>query len=564
MLPLALLLLAPPAEPLPVPADALAVAQVRGLDHLRQRLADLAVAVAPEKAAEFREQLADLFKPDGRDPFALGVTGRAFVAVLPTESGVTWAAHLPTRDYARFRETVLTPDERRAFRPGPTGCDATEFGGKPLFLIDRTAAGFVAVTPHEPSAKRLAADPKPLAVEAVGDTAGVFLGSDVGLWVNLPAVAARYGGVLAGTRLMLPRLLATGAFGLPKLDKRQADQVATVANGVLQAAADGSGFAVGLGVGPAGVTVRAAMTFRPGTRSAKVLAGERPRGLDLLAELPGGQTAYAAGRFGTDLDRLFAVAFPEFETATAGKPMAALWAGAAWAAAGDHPGPVLEVRQTSAARTQAFLERFAARTLGPAGFHRNVPLAGRPAVTTAAVEHRGLTFDHVALAYDLGAATAAIADEGVRQAAHATVEKLVGDWHQYWLAAGSDRGLKVSAADWPAARKLVEAYRGDGPKVADDPAVQAIRRRLPAEASAVVLLDAAAFTCKVGDIARGAVDALPAFPGLELPEFVRPAGRSAFFGLALVTKPGAVHAELVLPTDALKASLAAVKIDPVP
>jgi hypothetical protein len=222
---------------------------------------------------------------------------------------------------------------------------------------------------------------------------------------------------------------------------------------------------------------------------------------------------------------------------------------------------MLELRHTPAARTQLFLEQFAARTLGPAGFHRDVPLAGRPEVVTAAVRHAGLVFDHVAIAYDLPAATAAIADEGIRQAAHATVERLVGVRHQHWTAAVSDRGLRVAANDWPAARRLLDAYLGDGPRALDDPAVRAVRRRLPAEASAVLLLDAAALTCQVGDVLRGAVDALPAFPGLELPVFARPPGRPAFLGLAVVTRPGAMEAELVLPTDALRASLAAVKAE---
>ncbi len=554
MLTLALVLF---ADPLPVPADALAVVQVRGLGHVRRQLVGLATAVAPGKATEFTARLDDLLKPDGRELFALDVSRRSYFAILPAGTDVTWAVWLPTTDYARFRAEVLTADERAALQPG-LGYDTTAFAGRPLYLLDHTATGFVVATPSEAVAKRLAGASRPLVIDAVGEASGVFLGSDLGLFVNLPAVQARYGGLLAGTRFALPTMLASGTFGLPKLDARQAGQIATVADGVIQSVADGSGFAVGVSVGPAGVTVDSALAVRPGTASAKVLAGERPHPMPLLDAMPGGQSAYAAGRFGAELAKRFRVAFPEVVGAENG----AAYAEHGWATAGADPGPVLEVcRPLDPNQWRAAL-RAAYERAGPGTAVQNVPLKERPALVRQAVEHRGRAFDRLALTFDLPSATAAIADDGIRQAAHVTMKSLVGERSEQWLTADAAHGLRLTAADWPAACGLMDTFLGDGAKACDDAAVTAIRRRLPAEASAVVLLDAAAFTCKVGELARGAVEELPAFPGLELPAFVPHARRSPFLGMAVVTHPTGGRAILVLPAEAIKASAAAVRIDP--
>ena len=525
------LALALAADPLPVPADALAVVQVRGLGHVRTQLAGLVAAVTNQKADEFAFQFDALLMADA---WAVDPTRRGWLAVLPINGGVTWAAWLPTRRPDRFRSALQATGSR-------------------LHLLDRP--GYSVITPSEPAAKRLAADPKPFTLDGMGDAAELFLGSDLGLFVNLPEVQARYGGLLMGTRFALPGLLRSGAFGLPKLDARQSAQVAAVADGVIQAVVDGRGFAVGVNLGPSGVTVEAALGVRPDTVAAKVLAGERPSTLPLLNAMPGGQSAYAAGRFGVELARRLRTTFPE---AMPADPLAT-WASHGWASAGLAPAPVLEVCQPELPEHWLGLVRAGYER---AEFAQNLPLKEKSTWLRQAVACQGRVFDRLRLTFDLPAATAAIADEGIRQAAHVTMKGLVGERSDQWLALDGNHGLRVSAADWPAARTLVDAFLADGGKAGDDPLVKAIRDRLPAEASAVVLLDAARFTCLLGGLARGAVDELPAFPGLDLPEFVPPAGRSPFLGLALVTRPLGGRATLVLPADALRASLDTVRQNP--
>ncbi len=525
------LALALAAEPLPVPADALAVVQVRELSHVRSQLLELTNAAAPHKAAEAAATLNQWLKPDGCDLFALDVTRCGYLAVLPTADGVTWAAYLPTRHQDRCRA-------------------ALQATGRQLHLLDRP--GFVVATPHEPTAERLTADPKPLTFDGMGEAADVFLGSDLGLFVNLPEVQVRYGGLLVGTQFALPGLLRSGAFGLPKLDARQSAQVAAVADGLIQAVVDGRGFAVGVNLGPSGVTVEAAFGIRPNTVAAKVLAGEQPSALPLLDAMPGGQSAYAAGRFGVELAKRLRTAFSE---ATPADDPLATHAEHGWATAGLSPGPTLEVCRPA---SPANWLRAVRKQHDHAATVQNLPLDGRTTRLYQAVVHDGRVFDQLGLTFDIRGATAGIADEGIRQAAHTTIKGLVGERVQQWLGVDGPQGLRVTAADWPTARALVDTLH-TGETAKDDVAVQTIRRRLPAEASAVVLLDAARLTCRVGGLARGAVDELPAFPGLELPEFVSLRCRSPFLGLALVTRPTGGRATLVLPADALKASLETVR-----
>ena len=389
----------------------------------------------------------------------------------------------------------------------------------------------------------------------------MFLGSDVGLFVNLPAVQARYGGLLAGTRFALPRLLRSGAFGLPKFDARQAAQIAAVADGVIQ---DGGGRLRASRraecVGPAGVTV-GRRSRRPAGHGCRrqVLAGERPHPLPLCSTpSPAASRPTRPGGSGVELAKRVRTAFPE--AAPADDPHGTYMPPTAGRRPGSSPGQFW--RCAGRASPWAWLQ--AARTLyrARAAVAQNLPLVGPPTWVRGEVTHRGRVFDHLRLRFDLDAATAAIADDGVRQAAHTTMKSLAGEGSDQWLGTDGGHGLRVTAADWPAARTLVDAFLADGAKAADDTLVQAIRTRLPAEASAVVVLDAARFACQVGGLARGAVDALPAFPGLELPEFVLPAGRSPFLGLAVVTRPTGGRVALVLPAEAIKASLATVRVAP--
>ena len=402
-----------------------------------------------------------------------------------------------------------------------------------------------------------------MTADSLGDAAGPFLGSDLGVYINLPAVTAKYGGLMTGTRLMLPRMLSSGAFGLPRMEARQTDQIAMVVGGVLQTVADGWAFAVGMNFGPTGVTVDAAVTVRPGTATARVLGGGGGVAGTLLDALPGGYAAYSAASLAVETAAAIQAAFPEYQTSAADRTprKSATATRLGWATAGTVAGPTVEVFHPAGA-IAAHLD--VVRSMRAQTAHQNTPLKRLPELLPRAERLGRLVFDRVSLEYDLVAATASVTDPGVRQAAHSTMRELVGDRCDYWLATDAERGVRVTAADWAAAERLVAAYLGDGPRASDDPEARSVRRSLPADATAMLLLDAAAVTCRCGVVLHGVVDALPAFPGLELPQFVPPTGRSPFLGLAVTTKPQAVHARLVLPAAALKAAVNTVRFEPFP
>jgi hypothetical protein len=532
MLPL-LLALSPPA--LPVPADSLAVVQVRGFGRVRDRLDGLLTAVAPGFSAD---RLNDLFRPDGRDLFALDPTARGFVAVLPDGPGLSWAAYLPAGDFDRVCRAALTADERAGLRPGDGYRQTVGWAG-PLCLLDRTADGFVIVTPSATVAKRLSGNPPVMAVGQLGTAADTFLDADVGVFVNLPAVARRYGGLLIGTRLTLPHLLASGAFGLPKMAPEQAAQVATVVAAVIQTVNDGTGLAVGLSVGPGGAEVRAAVGLRPGTKSARLLGD--PPGLagPLLDALPAGHTAYSAVALGAGLTAALRDAFPEFRPA-AGPRLAS------WATAGAVAGPTLSVARKLAGEVPS---------LTRAAFHQNVPLVGRPVLAPAVETVGHLGFDRLTLEYDLPRATAMAADGPVRQAANVVMRTLVGERVSQWTSTDADRLVTATAADWPTARALVAGLLA-GDRTPSDPLVTAVRNRLPADAAAVILVDAAAVTARSVGLVRAVAEVLPAVPGLEIPSVVAPPGRSPLAGVAVQTSPTTARLTVVLPADALRAAVA--------
>jgi hypothetical protein len=109
--------------------------------------------------------------------------------------------------------------------------------------------------------------------------------------------------------------------------------------------------------------------------------------------------------------------------------------------------------------------------------------------------------------------------------------------------------------DWDDARGLLTTYLAGEKPVGKVEAFRAVRGKLPAEAGMVAVVDAARATSTFGRYAKGLMDALPGFPGTELPEFksaddIPP----AFVGLAVVFKPGSAAFAVAVPVEAMKAA----------
>lgn len=559
---------------LPVPADSLVVLQINGVGRFKERVLKLIAAVAPDKAGEAKKQVEAQLNQllNGRDLAGLTPDGRAFAFLTGVESeggAMPYGFVAPAGDYQAFRDKLFTAEERRTFQKGQDGIDTLDVADKPVYLIDRSPQGYVHVTPNRPLAEWLRKKPDLLTTENLGDAAEVFVGSDVSVFVNFDRLNEVYPGITRQLRPIVAGFFRPGG-AVPGLDARQLEQAKAVIDGVFQMVEDGKGLALGLTVGPDGAGVRGAVTFKPDSTAGKLLADEKPTPLAKLTELPAGQAVYTASRFGPEvaalarqLNREFAAADGDDRCAANIDRLAELMSGGAVTAGSiGVGGPSLTVLEPAdpAKLVEAQLKVY--RTLGEGASYLNVRLKGRPGVKETDQQFQGFTLHRAALALDFEATAGGIPDENLRQATIESMKRLVSEKPTVWFGTDGKRYAQVGGKDWDAARKLLADHLAGNQPVGKDEAFKLTRGRLPAEATMIAVADAARAVSTFGKYARGVMDALPGFPGADLPEFNPPPDvPPTYVGVALVLKPASASFAIAVPVEAMKAARKVIRTD---
>ncbi len=555
---------------LPVPDKALVVVQVNGVGTARDKLTQFLAAAVPDLAAKATKQLDAALKDllDSRDLSAVTPDARAYLIVTSfddlAQGEAPVALVLPTASYKAFRERFLTADERKSFEKGRGGVDQFDSDGKAAYLVDLGKQAYVAATRSKEAAELLAGKFEPLTGAKIGAAvAPVFLGSDLSVFVNLAEVNDRYGDQLRQFRALFQNLLQQGGMGLvPGLDKRQLDQAKAVYDALFQAIEDGYGLAAGVEFKPDGLLLRAEMGFGKETATGKLFAAERPAPLDRLAGLPRGQALYSAGRLSPELAKAASVFTREFaagedaeKAAAAIEKYAELAAEAgAGGAVSAGSGPRGNLQVTFAKDPGKLVEAHVTvlKALPEGGWFQNIALKEKPAVAEADRTHRGFTLNRATLALDLDAAVANIPDEGLRKAAVESMKRLVSEKTTYWFGADGKRFVQVAAKDWDSARKLLDTYLDGKDTIGDDEAFRAVRKLLPEESSQVVIVEVGESLVTFGGYLKSVVEAVPGFPGADLPELKPVKGEPEYVGLAVVFRPGSVGATAVVPAGAVK------------
>lgn len=549
---------------LPIPAKSLVVVQVNGVGTAREKLSKFLEAASPELAAKATKNLDVFLKGQlgGRDLSALTPDGRAYL-ILTSFDGVLQgeapaAVLLPTADYKTFREKFLNPDERNSFETGRDGVNQIESSGRAVYLVHLARSGHVAATADKEVAELLAGKFEPLTGAKLGATvAPVVVGSDVSVYVNLAEINDRYGDQVRQFRGLFQGLLQQGGMGL---DKRQVEQARAVYEALFQAVEDGTGLALGVEFRPDGLLIRAEAAFGKDTASGKLFAAEKPVPLDRLGTLPKGEALYTAGRYSPELakamatfSREFAVGEDEERAVQAIERYTDLLAGVeGWLSAGSGPRGSLQVMTPKEPAKLAEAHVKVLRNLPEAGWYQNIVLKEKPEVREAEQTHRGFELARASLVLDLEASAGNIPDENLRKATVESMRRLVSERTTYWFGTDGKRYVQVSGKDWDAARRLLDAYLDGKEAVGSDGAFQAVRKQLPAEASQVVIADVGRMLGSFGDYIKAIVEALPAFPGLDLTELKPARGEPTYAGVAVVLKPGSVGATVVIPSAAVR------------
>jgi hypothetical protein len=545
-----------------IPPKAIATVQINGLGRVRDRLDRLLKAAAPDRADQasraVRDAIADALA--GRDTRALRPDGRILVAIadvekLPDDATLTFL--FPVKSGDDFRTQFLTEEERKSLKKdGDLELVQWEDRKEPFYLVN--LKGYVVVSSDKAAAAAYAkGEIGGVAKQLSADTARTFLDADVGLFVNVREVNAKYGDQLKTVKSLADLFLKGDS--VQGVSKAQLEQLKGVVEAAFTVVEHGTAAVLAAEFRPDGLALRGLAQFADNTATAKALKTYKPAALPELDALPAGQMAYSASVLGQAGPRASALvdafvvddADPAAKETIEGlrKELAAYDRGLTLAT-GKMTGATLETIDSKDAAKIVAARLGMLKALTKEGSFGGVPLKAAPEVTEKAETVGGFALYRARFSYDFDKAVADL-PEDQREAAKASAKRsLGGDESAVWLGTDGKTVLQLAAHEWADAKALAEAYLSKAAPLARDEAYQFTRKQLPAEATMLVILDTAQTAHSLYGVLQGAAGAVPGFPK-AVPDAKAPAGKPAYVGFALVLRPGHGGFELFVPAAAV-------------
>lgn len=548
-------------DALPVPAESMVVVHLNGLDRTRERLTKMLAGVddafAKQTAKEMDAALAEAL--DGRDLAGIDGTGRVFVAMGDVAGFAAGAGDppvavcIPVKDYKTFREKFLTGPERKSFQAGKDGVDEFEAAGtdRTTYLVHKD--GYVAFTLNKATAEQYAGKFEKMTAKVLGKSADTLLGADVSLLLNLEQVNGTYGDQIRQGRQLIGLLLGQAAMGL---DKQQMAAAKAMIETVFQLVEDGKAVVIGAEFRPEGAALRVDGRFGADTETGKTLAAEKPTPLAPLGDLPKGMMVYSATKWKLNLSVLGKelVAAPDEEkNADAIEEVTKLLTDGGT----DDLGVNADLRTTLHLKAVADADKVSAamlkatKGLTAGASYSNVLLKGRPDVTEGAAKAHGFTLHKAVLKMDFDATVEKVANEAQKEAALASMKRLMSESVTLLFGSDGKRFVAVAAPDEKAARALLDAVMEKKAKVSADAAFADTRKQLPSEASTVTLFDAVRGLSLLGDYLETLGGALPGVP-VDLPKVNKVTGDPVYVGVAVGLSGDTARIDVFVPAKVVK------------
>ena len=555
---------------LPYPAKAPVVLQVQGLERLKERLGKTLEALPPADADAVKKQLDggldQLLK--GRKLNAVPKDGRVFVvahdiAKLFGDDEPPVSVLVPVTSYKEFQGSFLTADERKSLEAGK-GVDSlktTAFGDeRTLYLVD--LKDYVAVTPSKETADTYAGKYTRALTGSMGpDVANSFLNADVALFVNMDVINDLYGDNIRQFKGLIDFGLMQAQAGgmLPGVNKKQMEMIKTVMKGMFQAVEDAQGVLLSVELRPEGLNLRAQVKFADESPSGKMLKAENPGPLAEVAALPKGMNGYTATRLGktfTDIFLQFSAPFAgpdddEALTAQIDKLLAELAAAGPQGDFGASSAPETTLSVSSykdAAKAAAALAKLY-KALPAAGKVSTVVLKTKPTVTDKAQSYKGFEFTQVNLSYDFEATVKDFPDN-VRETTLAQFKRLAKEKTTLWIGTDGKVVVQVMAADWTAAKAVLDGYLDKGAGLGSDANYKLARKNLPADANMLMLFETGEMIISLIEQAKAVGDQIPG--GLPAIGKVKPVkGDPTYIGVAVTLKAEVATADVFIPGTAM-------------
>ncbi len=554
---------------LPFPAKAPLVVQIQGVERLRERVLKLLGTLPPAERNEIGEQLEKGWKAAvaGRSFKAISENGRVYVVVHDftrlTDDVVPISVLIPVTSAAEFRATFLSDAERKTIEKGSRGVDSLRFSmaGREHVLFTVDLKDHVVLTPDKAIAELYVGNYTRARTTTMGsDVSQSFLETDVALYLNMEVVNETHGEDIRDFKALIDFALEQLGMNevIPGLDKRQLEAATSLIVHVFQAVEDCQALVLAASIRPDGVHARMQVRFREACRTSDLLRTEKPTPLGDFVRLPGRMDSYTAMGFGPRFGQMYRSFSLPFQAGPGDEAGATLIQKGQTELAAAGPGVSYRCErhqgsmQITAYRSPekalaAEVKLYRGLTAGTR--IESVVLKDAPRVAEAASKHRGITFAEIHLVRDFEATVAGL-PEPSREAALAILRRSGRERSTLWLGSDGKVVFRLTAHDWVAAEKLLDAYLDGTGAVGSDPGFRTTRQHLPAEATLIALFETQASVKSILDYTR---DTLGAFPN-DVPPIAQPADVKAepsYLGVALTLKPQGVTLDLFVPTKSL-------------
>lgn len=535
---------APGADPVLdlIPPKAIATVQVNGIDRTLDRLDALLKNAVPDREDEASRAVRDAVGEAlaGRDRTALRPDGRVLLAIadvekLPDDAAFTFL--FPAKSWDDFRTRFLTDEERKSLKKeGNLQTVQWEDRKAPYYVVNLPS--HVVVTSSQENATRYAAGTiGGVAKLLSAEMAKTFLEADVGLFINVREVSARYGEQLKRFKSLADLFLKGDT--LQGVSKTQLEQLQGAIGATFEVVEQGTAAVISVEFRPDGLALHGAAQFPPTSSTSALLKKYQPSPLTELGTLPAGEMSYAANslsRYGLTGAALSMDSFSvddeaaDTKLADLRKQLAAYDRGVILSV-GKMTGATLEWIESKDAAQIVEARLAMLKALTKQGSFGGIPLKAAPGIQEKAETVGGFTLHRARLTYDFDRAVADLPEEQREAARSAARRARGGDEFTFWIGTNGSAVLQLTAVEWPTARALAENFLDQKGNLGEEPAYQAVRKQLPANASMIVLFNAAQTARSVlGTLRESRIPGA----GKTLPEPKVVAGKPVYAGVALV------------------------------
>lgn len=568
-----------PAAPLPaaktglsqIPAAAPMVVHLRGLEGSVDRIIAYLKNALPDQA-----DAAGLFIRNfsegagGRDFTGLVKDGPHFAAFLemPKEGmeGLPKAAmFLATTDSKKFLDGFMKEAEKKALKKEEGGFQSTVVAdsGEPMFILERP--GYVILTPIKDVAKQLAQKGVGIDTKISDELLEKYLALDLSVYLSMDLLNKDYAEQLKQMKkLALEELSNNITAGT--IEKGQGEVLTKLLHAGFQAGEDSKGFIAGLEFKPTGIALHAQSELRAGTPSSKALAELKQSKFEDIGRLPAGNMFYFGGELNAGLlNALKGVLYGQGvdPDSKEGKAIAAaveaLMKTKPTTQVTSSTAPIAGIStwkaEDAAGLYAAQMKVFEALTAG--GNFGGMILKEKPTIKANAQKYKNVSFTQIKLVIDLEKFSAALGEnqglpEEFRKAMSNGMKKLIGESAEVYLGIDGKQTVQVTAKDWDAAKKLLEAYYEGKGTVRTLAGYGQIRKDLPTSGNLLVLVDVPAYLTVIVELLKPAAQGMLPFPLPPKYPAAAPAGSAGYLGMALTLGKDRGSADAVISAECVR------------